>query len=151
MQNACKQSSIRSAYHNTGIVDQGQLREIQQGSELNPSNPKTILGVNPYFNKFSKEDGDYLLSKIEQFAEIASMYGYIPEDDYAKVLMGKTYLDNSPLLKPGAKPLNDMVTNRQRNLIMSNMAFIDQSRARVENMKMGVEDKESREVNVYSG
>ena len=76
LQNACKQSSIRSAYHNTGIVDQGQLREIQRGSDINSSNPKTILGVNPHFHKFPKEDGDYLLSKIEQFAEITSMYGY---------------------------------------------------------------------------
>jgi hypothetical protein len=146
LQNACKQSSIRSAYHNTGIVDQNQLREMQSGAEVNPSNPRTILGVNPHFNNFSKEDGDYLLSKIDQFAEITSMYGYIPEDDYAGVLMGKTYLDNCPLLKPGAKPLNDMVTNRQRNLVMSNKAFVDQSRARAENTKMAMEDKESREI-----
>ena len=31
---------------------------------------------------------------------------------------------------------------------MSNMAFIDQTRARVENMKMRMEDKESREINL---
>lgn len=35
----------------------------------------------------------------------------------------------------------DVITNIQRNVIMSNMAFFDQSRARVDNMKMGVEDK----------
>jgi hypothetical protein len=72
----------------------------------------------------------------------------VPEDQYAKVLMGKTYLDNCPLLKPGSKPLNDMVTNRQRNLVMSNEAFVDQSRARTENMHMGMADKESKEINL---
>ena len=76
------------------------------------------------------------------------MYGSIPEDDYARVLMGTTYLDNCPLLKPGAKPLNDMATNRQRNLVMSSKAFIDKTRARAENAKMGMEDKESREMNL---
>jgi hypothetical protein len=39
-----------------------------------------------------------------------------------------------------------MVTNRQRNLVMSNKAFVDQSRARAENTKMAMEDKESREI-----
>jgi hypothetical protein len=99
-------------------------------------------------NTFTKEDGDFMLSKIEEFAEITARFGYIPEDQYAKVLMGKVYLDNCPLLKPGAKPLNEMVTNRQRNLIMSNEAFADQSRARAENIQMGMADKESKEINL---
>ena len=148
LQNACKASSIRSAYHNTGIIDQNKLIEIQNGVDTNPSNPRTILGVNPFFNKFTREDGEYMLAKIDEFAEITARYGYIPEDDYAKVLMGKTYLDNCPLLKPGAKPLNDMVTNRQRNLVMSNGAFVEQSLARAETMKMASADRESREVNL---
>jgi hypothetical protein len=148
LQNACKGSSIRSAYHNTGIIDQGKLIEVQNGTETDPSNPRTILGVNPYFNTFTKEDGDFMLSKIDEFAEITERFGYIPEDQYAKVLMGKTYLDNCPLLKPGSKPLNDIVSNRQRNLVMSNEAFVDQSRARTENMHMGMADKESKEINL---
>ena len=89
-----------------------------------------------------------MLGKIDEFAEITSRFGYIPEDKYAKVLMGKTYLDNCPLLKPGAKPLNDMVTNRQRNIVMSNEAFTDQSRARTENVKMATADKESKEIDL---
>ena len=121
---------------------------MQNGNNVDPSNPRTILGVNPHFNNFSREDGEFMLSKIDQFAEITSRCGFIPEDDYATVLMGKTYLDNCPLLKPGAKPLNNMVTNRQRNLIMSNKSFIDQTRERAENSKMGQEDKESREINL---
>lgn len=40
-----------------------------------------------------------------------------------------------------AKPLNDMVTNRQRNIVMSNEAFADRSRAKGEKMKMTVADK----------
>jgi hypothetical protein len=148
LQNACKSSSIRSAYHNTGIIDQQKLIEIQNGSDTDPSNPRTILGVNPFFNTFSKEDGDFLLSKIDEFAEITSRFGYIPEKEYATVLMGKMYLDNCPLVKPGAKPLNDMVTNRQRNIIMSNEAFTEQSRARTENIKMATADKESKDLNI---
>lgn len=148
LQNACKASSIRSAYHNTGIIDQNKLIEMQNGVNTNPSNPRTILGVNPFFNKFTREDGDYMLAKIDEFAEITARHGYIPEGDYAKVLMGKTYLDNCPLLKPGAKPLNDMVTNRQCNLVMSNAAFVQQSLARAETMKMGSADRESREINL---
>ena len=147
LQNACKASSIRSAYHNTGIIDQQKLIEIQNGSDTDPSNPRTILGVNPFFNTFSKEDGEFILSKIDEFTEITSRFGYIPEEEYTKVLMGKAYLDNCPLLKPGAKPLNDMVTNRQRNIVMSNEAFKDQSRARAENVKMVTADKESKEIN----
>ena len=147
LENACKASSIRSAYHNTGIIDQNKLIEIQNGIETDPSNPRTILGVNPFFNSFSKEDGEYMLSKVEDFAEITSRCGYIPEEEYAKVLMGKAYLDNCPIPKTGAKPLNDLVTNRQRNLIMSNEALVDQCRARVENVKMGAADKESKEIN----
>ena len=148
LQNACKASSIRSAYHNTGIIDQNKLIDIQNGVKTNPSNPRTILGVNPFFNKFTREDGDYMLAKIDEFAEITARYGYIPEDDYAKVLMGKTYLDNCPILKPGAKPLNDMVTNRQRNLVMSNGAFVEQSLARAETMKMACADRESKEIHL---
>lgn len=148
LQNACKGSSIRSAYHNTGIIDQKKMIDIQNGTDTDPSNPKTILGVNPFFNTFTKEDGDFMLSKIGEFAEITARFGFIPEDQYAKVLMGKTYLDNCPLLKPGAKPLNEMVTNRQRNLVMSNEAFADLSRARAENMQMGIADKESKEINL---
>ena len=64
LQNACKSSSIRSAYHNTGIIDQQKLIDMQNGSERDPSNPRTILGVNPFFNTFSKEDGEFMLSKI---------------------------------------------------------------------------------------
>lgn len=146
LQNACKSSSIRSAYHNTGIIDQQKLIDMQNGSETDPSNPRTILGVNPFFNTFSREDGEFMLSKINEFAEITSRFGYIPEAEYTKVLMGKAYLDNCPLLKPGAKLLNDMVTNRQRNIVMSNEAFTDQSRARSENAKMATADKESREI-----
>ena len=86
------------------------------------------------------------MSKINEFAEIASRYGYIPEAEYAEILMGKVYLDNCHLLKPGAKPLNDMVTNRQRNIVMSSEAFTDQSRARTENTKMATADKESKEI-----
>ena len=48
LQNACKASSIRSAYHNTGIIDQDKLLEMQSGVDTNPSNPRTILGVNPF-------------------------------------------------------------------------------------------------------
>ena len=148
LQNACKSSSIRSAYHNTGIVDQQKLIDMQNGSDTDPSNPRTILGVNPFFNTFSKEDGEFVLGKIDEFAEITSRFGYIPEELYAKVLMGKTYLDNCPLLKLGAKPLNDMVTNRQRNIVMSNETFADQSRARTENIKMANADKESKEIHL---
>ena len=146
LQNACKASSIRSAYHNTGIIDQQKLIDMQNGSETDPSNPRTILGVNPFFNTFSQEDGEFMLSKINEFAEITSRFGYIPEAEYTKALMGKAYLDNCPLLKPEVKPLNDMVTNRQRHIIMSNEAFTDQSRARSENAKTATADKESREI-----
>ena len=89
LQNACKASSIRSAYHNTGIIDQDKLLEMQNGVDTNPSNPRTILGVNPFFNHFTVEDGNYMLSKIEEFAEITSRRGYIPEEDFTKVLMGR--------------------------------------------------------------
>ena len=148
LQNACKASSKRSAYHNTGIIDQDKLLEMQNGVDTNPSNPRTILGVNSFFNHFTVDDGNYMLSKIDEFAEITSRRGYIPEDDFTKVLMGKTYLDNCPALKPGSKPLNDMVTNRQRNLVMSNEGFIDQCRSRKENRNMAEADKETRDINI---
>ena len=148
LQNACKSSSIRSAYHNTGIIDQDKLLEMQSGVKTNPSNPRTILGVNPFFNHFTADDGNYMLGKIDEFAEIISRHGYIPEDDFTKVLMGKTYLDNCPAVKPGSKPLNDMVTNRQRNLVLSNEGFIDQCRSRKENRKMVDADKETKEINM---
>ena len=122
--------------------------EIQNGVDTNPSNPRTILGVNPFFNKFTREDGEHVLDKIDEFAEITARYGYIPEDHYAKVLMGKTYLDNCPHLKPGSKPLNEMVTNRQRNLVMSNSAFVEQSLSRAETMKMASADRESKEIHL---
>ena len=89
-----------------------------------------------------------MLDKIDEFAEITARCGYIPEDHYAKVLMGKTYLDNCPLLKPGSKPLNEMVTNRQRNLVMSNSAFVEQSLSRAETMKMASADRESKEIHL---
>ena len=103
---------------------------------------------NSFFNHFTVEDGNFMLSKIDEFAEITSRRGYIPEEDFTKVLMGKTYLDNCPALKPGSKPLKDMVTNRQRNLVMSNKGFIDQCRSRKENRKMEDEDKETKEINI---
>ena len=103
-----------------------KMIDIQNGTDTDPSNPKTILGVNPFFNTLTKEVSDFMFSKIGEFAEITARFGYIPEDQYAKVLMGKMYLDDCLLLKPGAKPLNEMVTNRQRNLVMSNEAFADQ-------------------------
>ena len=87
-----------------------------------------------------------MLSKINEIAEITSRFGYILEAEYTKVLMGKAYLDNCPLLKPGVKPLNDMVTNRQRHIVMSNEAFTDQSHARSENAKTATAEKESREI-----
>ena len=62
--------------------------------------------------------------------------------------MGKAYLDNCPLVEPGAKPLNDMVTNRQRNIFMSNEAFTEQSRAGTENIKMATTDKQSKDINI---
>ena len=62
--------------------------------------------------------------------------------------MGKTYLDNCPAVKPDSKPLNDMVTNRQRNLVLSNEGFIDQCRSRKENQKMVDADKETKEINI---
>ena len=43
LQNACKASNIRSAFHNTGIIDQNQLIAIQNGSDVNPSHPRTRL------------------------------------------------------------------------------------------------------------
>ena len=89
-----------------------------------------------------------MLGKINEFAEITSRHGYIPEDDFTKVLMGKTYLDNCPAVKPDSKPLNDMVTNRQRNLVLSNEGFIDQCRSRKENQKMVDADKETKEINI---
>jgi hypothetical protein len=67
LENACKASSIRSAYHNTGIIDQDKLIHMQNGVDTNPSNPRTILGVNPFFNSFTKEDGEYMLSKVEDY------------------------------------------------------------------------------------
>ena len=121
---------------------------MQSGVDTNPSNPRTILGVNPYFNHFTADDGNYMLGKIDKFAEIISRHGYIPEDDFTKVLMGKTYLDNCPAVKPGSKPLNDMATNRQRNLVLSNEGFIDQCRSRKENRKMVDADKETKEINM---
>ena len=37
LQNACKSSSIRSAYHNTGIIDQQKLIDMQNGSKMDPN------------------------------------------------------------------------------------------------------------------
>ena len=44
-------------------------------------------------------------------------------------------------MKPGAIPLKDMVTNKQRNIVMSNEAFAYKSRAKGKKMKMVVADK----------
>ena len=112
---------------------------MQNGVDTNPSNSRTILGVNLFFNFFTVEDENFMQSKIDEFAEITSRRGYIPEDNHTKILMEKTYLDSCPALEPGLK-----ILSRQRNLVMSNEGFIDQCRFRKENRIMADADEEKK-------
>ena len=80
-----------------------------------------------------------MLGKIEERADITARFGFIPEVEYARVLIGKTYLDNGPLLKQGAKQLTDMVTIRQLHLIIPNEKFFKQDMRKYMGMFYGNE------------
>ena len=75
---------------------------------------------------------------LTPISELCYELGFVPEDEFQRILSEEEEVDNSPA-KTG-KPLNEMVTNRQRAMIINHPAYLQELAAR----RLAAEEEESR-------
>jgi len=101
--------NIRSAFATSGTV---------------PFNPGTIMNVSPTFRSLPQEEADYVMGLAPILGETIQQKGYVPESTLDE-LFAEHPLLNDVAPKKG-KPLNDMVTNRQRAMVMNNETYLEE-------------------------
>jgi hypothetical protein len=103
LQRSFNPMAIRSAYEKTGIFCE------KNGSKYSP---EVIMGHCPHYNLLPDDDAKWVLGKIPELCSIFLENSYIPEDSF-NLLHERPNVDNSQQVN-----LNDLVTNRQRCLII---------------------------------
>ncbi len=103
---ACSTGNLQSAFAVTGIF---------------PFKPAHILSSCYHFTTLDDEQADHIVNNLPVFAALMERDGMVTEVDFDRVLGAVPGVDNYPP-KVGM-PLNDMVTNRQRALVISHPAY----------------------------
>lgn len=106
--------NISKAFSEAGIISSnGQFSD------------RRILAHCPHWYNLNSADQNWLISKLPEFYEIFTQNGYIPEETYDNILGERSHIDTPP--HRVGMLLNDMVINRQRNLIIgTNMLHVHQ-------------------------
>lgn len=115
---AFTKSNVVSAFRAAGTVvpnpDTGAL-------ELRPD---IILSHCPAFRDLTQEESDFVLSTIEPLSAACEEHGIIPEEEFQSCLDHPEPVDNCPV-KTHGMPLNQMTTNRQRAMVLSNSEYFE--------------------------
>jgi hypothetical protein len=85
-----------------------------------------MLQVNPSFCELGNEDAAFVLACIDELAKVFSANGFVPEDDFLRILRRQDVddinVDNCPT-KTGV-PLNAMAMSRQRAAEMNHQTAL---------------------------
>lgn len=108
--------TVKSAYRLAGVV---------------PFNKGFILSRCPCFPDLTQDAAQHIVDSIPGLADQCEEHGIVPEPALAAVLAGHP---GCPQYAPKTKgkPLNEMVTNRQRAMVMSNDNYLSVLAARRE-------------------
>jgi hypothetical protein len=108
MDKAFTRMTVKSAYRLSGVY---------------PYNAGYILSRCPCFPGLPQDAADHVVNSIPQLADACEQHGIVPEEALAKVLEDHAACPHyAPKTK--GKPLNEMVTNRQRAMVMSNANYL---------------------------
>ncbi len=105
---AFNDSAIRSAYEKSGIF------VPDNGGSFSPI---TIMSQCPHWQKLSTDDAQWVIDQLPHFHRKFEENFYLPEESF-QILAERNGIDNSNETK--GKELNDLVTNRQRCMILGN-------------------------------
>lgn len=109
---------IEKAFNKKNILSAFRVAGIE------PFDTVTILAHNPHFNTLSPADAQWVVdTAVPELAEVCSKNGYVPEEDFKRVLEKRPGVDNSVARK--GKKLNDMAVNRQRAVILSHGEYME--------------------------
>jgi len=108
---AFNDSAIKSAFEKAGL-----FVAAKSGSFC----PNTILSQCAHWKNLSTDYSQWLLDQLPRFYDHFKRDFYLKEEVFS-ILAERNGIDNSPELR--GKELNDLVTNRQRCLILGNNNF----------------------------
>lgn len=112
--------SIQSAYDKAGVYLAATRKYF----------PQRILSHFPYWSRLSDHQAEYVLGQLPYLADMFRQYHYIPEEIFDEVL--EDLEQEIGVHQKEGKPLNDLVTNRQRCLILGQNSLMEHQSMRIE-------------------
>lgn len=107
-------STIKSAYRKSGIY---------------PYSSQQILSANSHYSTLSNEDAIFVKSILPELTACMRINGSISEEKFTQLLVTRPAVNNTQ--SRAGMPLNNMVTNRQRAVIINSEIFMQINQERL--------------------
>lgn len=99
------------------------IKSAFKGSGIHPFSPEYIMSKNPHFSSLQQADAEIIISMMPELKDYVIKKGYVTENEFKHLLEPYPGIDNCE--DRAGMELNEMVTNRQRGVILNHEKFLE--------------------------